>query len=385
MAEEYAALQFELSESARNLSPGERGILDRMRITPEIMGKRVSELSGGETTKVMLAKVLLRAGKQDLLVLDEPTSHLDIETVEWLEDHLLGLDCAQLIVSHDRYFLNDVVTRVIELEGGTLRGYTGNYTEFMEKRTLDVERRRKEAEKNRIERDRQARVADELHRRERFGTNHKTRKKMIDRMDVIEPPEKDDEIMLRIGVKGKSGKNMVLAKDLGVRRGRTEVIRDLNLNLLTGDKLGIFGPNGAGKTTLVKALLYELPCEGELWIAPGARIGYYAQGHDMLDNTLTSEQQLLKAMGEDERLMARKLLARLLLIGEDVERPIGTLSGGERARVALALLIADRRNFLILDEPTNYLDIHAKHAVESALSDYPGTLLIVTHDRYLMD
>ena len=385
IAEEYGKLRGQMDRFSGDLNSKERDILNRMGIDHEMLLKKTAQLSGGETTKVMLAKVLLRAEDFDLIILDEPTSHLDISAVEWLEDFLLKLDCTQIVVSHDRYFLDNVMTKVIELERGNLRAYSGNYSSFTEKKALDVERQWKESEKNRIERERQERVMEDLHRREWFGTTHKTRQKMIDRMGQTERPYKDKEIMIDIGVSGKSGKNMIMAKDLQVRRGRNEVLRGLELSLETGDKLGIFGPNGSGKTTLIKAILEELSYKGEMWIAPGARIGYYAQGHDMLNNTMTPEEQLMNIMGEEERLTVRRLLAKLLITGEQVERPIGTLSGGERARVALAVLIADRRNLLIMDEPTNYLDIPAKHSVESALSEYPGTLLIVTHDRYLMD
>jgi len=387
IAEEYGRLRGEMDRHQGELDSKELEIVDRIGIDESMYQKLTGQLSGGETTKVMLARVLIRADEYDLLILDEPTSHLDIGTVEWLEDFLLKLECAQLIVSHDRYFLDDVVNRVIELERGILRSYSGNYTDFATKKELDLERQWKEAEKDRIERDRHERIAEELHRKEWFKSTHKTRKKMIDRMDEVERPHKDREIIMEIGVTGKSGKNMVLASGLGVMRGRKRVIEDLELSLETGDKLGIFGPNGAGKTTLVKAILQDIPYQGELWVAPGARVGYFSQGHDMLDNTKSAEAQVLAVLGDDEegQLSARRLLARLLLFGEQVERPIGTLSGGERARVALAMLIADRRNLLIMDEPTNYLDIASKHAVESALSDYPGTLLIITHDRYLMD
>lgn len=385
LAEEYGYLRSQMSQFEGRLNSRELEVLDRMGISEEILSKRMGELSGGEITKVTLAEVLIRAEEYDILVLDEPTSHLDIDAVEWLGDFLLKQKCAQLIVSHDRYFLDDVVTKVIELDGGRIRAYSGNYSSFVEKKAMDVERQWKEWEKVRIERDRQERKVEELHRRDWFGITHKTRQKMLEKMEEVDKPIKDREILMDIGVRGKSGKNMILAKDLEVRRGRSIVLKGVDMSLETGDKLGIFGPNGAGKTTLVKALLQELPYSGEMWIAPGARIGYYSQGQDMLDNTLSAEQQLLKVLGEDEKLSSRKLLAKFLLTGEQVERPIGTLSGGERARVALAMLIAERRNLLIMDEPTNYLDIPAKHAVESALTEYPGTLLIVTHDRYLMD
>jgi len=386
VAEEYGRLRSELNKLKGDFNERDLEVLQYMGIEENMLNKRIGELSGGEVTKVMLAKILMRAEDYELLILDEPTSHLDIDSVEWLEDFLLDLDCAQVIVSHDRYFLDDVVIRVVELERENLRSYTGNYSTFAEKKALDLERQWKEAEKDRVKRERHERVAEELHKREWFSDTHKTRQKMIDRMDWTERPYKDREIVMEIGVKGKSGRNMVLASDLEIRRGRKEVITGLDLSLETGNKMGIFGPNGAGKTTLIKGILGKLPYRGELWVAPGARIGYFAQGHDMLDNTKSAEQQIVPMLGEDEgKLSVRRLLAKLLLTGEQVERPIGSLSGGERARVALAMLIADQRNLLVMDEPTNYLDIPAKHAVESALADYPGTLLIVTHDRYLMD
>ncbi len=170
-----------------------------------------------------------------------------------------------------------------------------------------------------------------------------------------------------------------------ISRGGKVVLKDIDLDIDAGDKLGIFGQNGAGKTTLIKAILGEIPSRGDLWVAPGAEIGYFAQGHDTLDCHLSPLEQINKALGGNDRARARFLLARFLLAEKEVERPISTLSGGERARVALAMLIAERRNLLVLDEPTNYLDIMAKHAVESALAEYAGTILVITHDRYLLD
>jgi len=176
-----------------------------------------------------------------------------------------------------------------------------------------------------------------------------------------------------------------MAKDLKVTRGSRVIIEDGDIDLEIGDKLGIFGPNGSGKSTLVKALMGELKHKGDLWIAPGARVGYFAQGHDGLDPDISAEEQLLRVVGKDNKALVRGVLAKFQIKGEDAEREISSLSGGERARVALADLIARKRNLLILDEPTNYLDIRSKTAIEKALSSYKGSIIVVTHDRYLLD
>ncbi len=386
LAEEYARVERELgSLKDEEIESRAKDALDQVGLTQARLEGKVSELSGGEVTKVMLARILMEAGASDLIFLDEPTSHLDIETVEWLEDYLTKLKAAMVIVSHDRYFLDRVVMQVAELEDGRLRRYQGNYSIFIQKKALDVEREKIAFEKNRVERERNLRIAEEQHNRLWYAATHKVRLKMVDRMELRDAPKEEKEIRVAFDAVGKSGKNVILASDLRVERGGRKVIKGLDLDVQIGDKLGIFGPNGSGKTTLLKAILLDLPYHGNLWVAPGAQIGYYAQGQDFLNSTLTPEELLVKIMGKEERLKARGLLAKFLLFEEHVERPIGTLSNGERARVALAILMAEERNLLILDEPTNYLDIPSRHAVEAALSDYPGTILMVTHDRYFMD
>lgn len=381
---EYAMLQEKLV--AADKSGAERALdhLKTFGIDDRTDG-RVSELSGGEKAKVHLSKILAQAEKADLLILDEPTNHLDIDAVEWLEEYLLDFKGAVVIVSHDRYFLDKTVTQVFELESGKLRRYGGNYSQFVDKKAMELERQRKEYERNARERERQARIADEQHRALWFSSTHKTRLKMLERMEVKEAPDKKKDLNIEISAAQKAGRNMVIAKKFKVARGGRTVFEDMELEIDTGDKLGIFGPNGSGKTTLVKALLGEIPSRGELWVAPGASIGYFAQGHDDLEPHLTAFEQIDKKLVGDARARARSYLYRFYLTRKDAERPISTLSGGERARVMLSILLSSDLNFLVLDEPTNYLDIMAKHAVEVALADYGGTFLIVTHDRYLLD
>jgi ATP-binding cassette subfamily F protein 3 len=384
LSQEYSALQEEMAKlSARRTTDKAMDLLEEFGLEDKAGGK-MGELSGGERTKVMLSKVLAQAERSDLIFLDEPTSHLDIETVEWLEDRLLKLKGAIIVISHDRYFLDNVATRIIELEGGRLTHYSGNYSTFMEKKALDRERSMLAHEKALREKERQERIAEDLHNRYRFKSYHKTREKMAERVEVPEPPVQERDLQVRIYALGKSGKNVINAKELEVRLGKRKVLDKVDLELEKGDKLGIFGPNGSGKTTLLKALQSKLPYLGELYVSPGVKIGYYAQEHDLLDPQLTAEQQMKGTLGQ-QASEARSILARLLLTGKDVERPIGTLSGGERARLALAMLLAQHKNLLVLDEPTNYLDIPSKEAVEEALREYTGSLIIVTHDRFLLD
>ena len=386
LAEEYSHLYEEFtSGGGLEVSSRAEEAMKQFGLPSSILDKKLSQISGGQMTKVMLARVIVQAENSDILFLDEPTSHLDMETVEWLEDYLLKYRGAIVVVSHDRYFLDNVVRRVAEVENTRLTEYKGNYSYYIEKKMAALEIQKKTYERNQKERERQKRIAREMHARSHYSATFKTRLKMVDRMEEVERPEDEKEVGMKITAGEKSSRDMLVLRGLRVKRGDNLVLDGIDLELNVGDKIGIFGPNGSGKTTLVKALIGEIPATGELWLAPGASVGYFAQGHEILNPELTAEQQMLEVLGKDERLRARQLLARFLLKGKDVERPIFTLSGGERARVALALLMAEQHNLLILDEPTNYLDIISREAVESALSEYPGTIIVVTHDRYLLD
>ncbi|NLI73575.1 MAG: ABC-F family ATP-binding cassette domain-containing protein [Euryarchaeota archaeon] len=381
---EYAMLQESLVSV--NKSGAERALdhLKTFGIDDRANGV-VSELSGGEKAKVHLSKILAQAERADLLILDEPTNHLDIDAVEWLEDYLLDFKGSVIIVSHDRYFLDRTVTQIFDLDGSKLHRYGGNYSQFVDKKSMELERQRKEFERNTRERDRHARIAKEQHQALWFSSTHKTRLKMLERMEVVQAPNEEKELNIEITTAQKSGRNMVIAENFKVLRAGRPIFEDIDLEINNGDKLGIFGPNGSGKTTLVKALIGEIPSRGELWMAPGARIGYFAQGHDDLIPELSAFEQIDKILVGNARARARSYLYRFYITREDAERPISTLSGGERARVMLSILLSSELNFLILDEPTNHLDVMAKHAVEVALANYDGTFLIVTHDRYLLD
>ncbi|OPY31864.1 MAG: putative branched-chain amino acid transport ATP-binding protein LivG [Methanomassiliicoccales archaeon PtaU1.Bin124] len=386
VANEYATLQEEfLNADAFDDENKVKDVLAKVGFSDAGMQRKVAELSGGEKTKVMIARVLMQAEDADLLVLDEPTSHLDMDTIEWLENYLLKFPGAIVLVSHDRYFLDRTVTQVMEIEDGRVRQFSGNYTDYAKKKVLEVERQKIAAEKYQIEKARLETIAEEQHQKEWFKSTHKTRMKMVERLEEVEEPDERPELKFNVEVKERSGKNVIVASDMAVSRGGKQILKGLDLELEVGDKLGVFGPNGSGKTTFIKMLLNEVQWSGDLWIAPGAVIGYFGQGHDLLDPELTPEEMMLETLGRDARAKARNMLARFYLRGHEVDRPIKTLSGGERARVALSILLAEKRNLLLLDEPTNYLDIQARQAVENALRDYPGSLIIVTHDRYLLD
>lgn len=385
IASEYAALEGQLgrldSEDADKLVSA----LESVGLSEKFMERTMDSLSGGERTKVMLSRAVVQAANCDLLFLDEPTSHLDIDTVEWLEDFILDADAAVVVISHDRYFLDKVVTRVSEISNGKTREYKGNYSSFIEKKMLDLERLEKEYRKYVNQKKRQEEIAAEMHRDQWYSSVHKTRMGMASRLEEKEAPETMQEISVRIQSAPKSGKNMITARGISVERGGKKILENIDLEIHKGEKIGIFGANGEGKSTLVRALIGDLPCEGDLWIAPGAKIGYFSQNHEGLDLDATAEEQLMRIVGKERRGDARSILARMLLTGEQVEKPMRQLSGGERARVAMAVLLMDQTNLLVLDEPTNYLDIPARHAVEQALNEYDGTVLAVTHDRYFLD
>ncbi len=385
LAEESAMLESQLAQSDADDEGNQRAALEKVGLTWDFADRTMDSLSGGERAKVMLSRIVVQADDCDLLVMDEPTSHLDISTVEWLEDYLLKTHCAVLVISHDRYFLDKIATRMLEISNGKSREYKGNYSDFIMKKMLDLDRMEKEYRKYSSQKRKQEEIAKELHRDQWFMTTHKTREKMIAKMEAKEKPEESREITVRIQAARKSGKNVLTAKDLSVELGGRTILEHVDLDIQKGDKVGVFGSNGEGKTTLIKALLEQIPSKGELWMAPGAKIGYYSQHHDSLDKRLTAEEQLLQLIGKERRGEARGMLARFLLTGDDVDRPISTLSGGQRARVAMCMLLLGETNVLVLDEPTNYLDIPAKHAIEEALNEYGGTIIAVTHDRYFLD
>ncbi|MCA9860546.1 MAG: ABC-F family ATP-binding cassette domain-containing protein, partial [Thermomicrobiales bacterium] len=351
----------------------------------------VRQLSGGQKTRVALAKALL--ADPDLLLLDEPTNHLDLAMLDWLEDFLQGWGGACLIVSHDRYFLDRVTTRTLDLSFGRLEDYPAPYAGYLRLREERLARRWKEYEEQQefIEK------TEEYIRRYKAGQRAREargRQTRLDRLERIERPREHQELHINITPVTRSGENVLRSSRLTVGyptklRGNMDepdvLVQTPNLLVERGDRVALIGPNGGGKTTLLRTLMGEIPLlKGHFEFGTNVQIGYYAQSHEQLPPTGTPLSVVLDAqpMGEES---ARTFLGRFLFSDDDVFKPIGALSGGERSRLALGLLLLERANFLVLDEPTNHLDVSARESLEEMLAGFPGTLLFVSHDRYFID
>ncbi|MBP3385310.1 MAG: ABC-F family ATP-binding cassette domain-containing protein, partial [Candidatus Methanomethylophilaceae archaeon] len=386
LAEENAKLEGQMAKFDAELEDNLNKVLDQVGFPRGMMDRPMSSLSGGERSKVMVARLTVQTDDCDLLIMDEPTSHLDISTVEWMERSILSAGCAVVVISHDRYFLDRISQRIMEIENGKSREYKGNYSAFVEKKNMEIERAMKEYERYTDQKKKQEAIANQMfHDQRRYMSDYKTRLMMISKIEEKERPEDKKEISMKIQAAHKSGKNVLIANNVSVDMGGRTILSGINLDIQKGDKIGIFGANGAGKTTLVNALLGKTPSNGELWLAPGAKVGYYSQHHEALDLDLTAEEQMLMVIGKDRKADARNMLARFLLTGDIVTNKMSTLSGGQRAKVALCLLLHEATNMLVLDEPTNYLDIDSKHVLEGALAEYDGVVLTITHDRYFLD
>jgi ATP-binding cassette subfamily F protein 3 len=343
-------------------------------------------LSGGQKTRAILARLLLES--PDLLLLDEPTNHLDLQAIEWLEGYLNNWEGTVVLVAHDRYFMDRVVHKVWELSFGGLDIYSGNYSHYVRQRTERYERRLKEY---RAQREFIAKEADYI---QRYMAAERTRQaqgrlKRLERFkedEAIDRPRQEQTIKLRLQTPLRSGDKVLWTQDLAIGYARANpLFRCPDLDLRRGECVALLGPNGSGKTTFLKTVLgQQEPLAGYARLGASLKIGYYAQVHTDLDPDKSVLDTILEVknlpLGE-----ARTYLARYLFTGDDVFKRIGDLSGGERSRVALAKLVMLRANFLLLDEPTNHLDIASQEVLEGVLNDFPGTILLVTHDRYLVD
>jgi ATP-binding cassette subfamily F protein 3 len=342
--------------------------------------------SGGQQSRVMLGKLLL--GSPDLLLLDEPTNHLDIRTTEWLEDYLVRQESAMIVVSHDRYFLDKVINRVWELHRGKLTPFTGGYTQYQRLR----EERQKAAERVREKQDAAIAHNEDFIRRNAYGQlakQAKSREKMVERLrdDLVETIDDIRGPRMGFGAVTRTGDIVFSASELGKAFGDHVLFRKGAFDIQRGERVGIIGPNGAGKTTLLKILLgQEPPTEGAARMGHGVKLGYLDQNLDMLDRSQTPLEAVRPPWRQAEKEEPfRALLARFGIFEDRADATIGTLSGGERARVALARIAALEINVLILDEPTNHLDLWAREALEEALAGFEGTILAVSHDRWFLD
>jgi ATP-binding cassette, subfamily F, member 3 len=364
-------------------------VLDGLGFTREQQEAPIEYLSAGQQTRASLAKLLLQ--EPDLLLLDEPTNHLDLASLEWLETYLLSWNGAMVVVAHDRYFLDKVAARMIELAFGRIEEYPGNYTKYLHLRVERMERRTREYEAQ------QAHIAhtEEFIRRYKAGQRSREargRQKLLDRLERVERPLDFPEMQFEFNAVIESGHVVISTQKLVVGYPPAEDQQEPNvlvsvadLELLRGDRVGLLGPNGAGKTTLIRTIIGEIaPISGQVYPGHNVRVGYYSQTHSGLnpDRTIVDEIRQMSALSEDA---ARSFLARFLFTGDDVFKPINALSGGERSRVALAKLTLRGSNFLVLDEPTNHLDLQSRQFLEEILNEFEGTLLFVSHDRYFVD
>ena len=363
------------------------GVLKGLGFHENDFSKPVSTLSGGQKTRVSLGKLLLT--KPDILLLDEPTNHLDLNSIAWLETYLLNYPGAVLIVSHDRYFLDKVVTKVLEIEMGKLMSYLGNYTDYAAKKRQLMDARLKEYLNQQQEIRHHEAVIEKLRsfNREKSIKRAESREKMLEKITLLEKPAvMNTEIHLTLEPSRVSGNDVLAVEHLSKAFPGQMLFSDVNFEIKRGEHIAVIGDNGTGKTTLLKILNQVSPADsGTFTLGTNVEIGYYDQEHHVLHMEKTIFDEISDDYPDLTNTKIRNMLAAFLFTGDDVFKRIGDLSGGERGRVSLAKLMLSRANFLILDEPTNHLDIDSKEILEKALNDYTGTLLYVSHDRYFIN
>ena len=389
LLEEYDLLQtrFE-SGGGYDIEHRTEAVLNGLGFTEEQFSDPVDRLSGGQKTRVALAKALLES--PDLLLLDEPTNHLDLDMLEWLEGFLRSWNGACLIVSHDRYFLDRVTTRTLDLSFGRLEDYPAPYAKYLKLREERMARRMKEYEEQ------QEYIArtEEFIRKYGAGQRYREargRQKQLDRLERLPRPQEHSRIHLRLGSPVRSGRMVLSSTRMKIGYndpdGPTTLIDTPELLIERNDRIGLLGPNGSGKTTLIKSIVGNLPVlAGQYTFGTNVKVGYYAQSHEQLRGKGSGTPlSVILDTGPMSEEVARNYLGRFLFSGDDVYKQVTSLSGGERSRLALGVLLLEQANFLVLDEPTNHLDIQARETLEEMLDDFDGTILFVSHDRYFMD
>ena len=365
-----------------------KSTLKGLGFSEEEFSLRVNRLSGGQKTRVALGKILL--SDANLLLLDEPTNHLDIESVEWLESFLQSCKTAFIVISHDRYFLDRVTNKTFEMENGRFRSYNGNYSAYMAQREIDKKTEERNYANTMAEIERLESIVEQQRRwnRERNIKTAESKQKVIDKLEstLVKPVETLDDMTFKFKACEGGGQDVVTAQGLSMKFGEKTIFKNAQLHIKKGEKVFILGPNGCGKTTLLKILMgIYAPSSGEYKIGSNIFIGYYDQIQENLDMNKTVFDEVYDEYPNMSVTEIRNALAVFLFRGEDVFKEIKKLSGGERARVELVKLMLKTANFLVMDEPTNHLDIDSREALENALSDYDGTMLMVSHDRYFIN
>ena len=367
------------------------GVLNSMAFPPSFFEKNTNSLSGGERTRLALAALLLK--KPDILLLDEPTNHLDIGTLKWLEQYLRAYQGTVVIISHDRYFLDHTVNRIFEIENRRLSVYEGNYTFYAQEKKVRLISELRTYEKQQEEIQRQEDMIRRFKERgtEKLAKRAKSREKLLAKVEVIEKPAVSaSQMKIQFKESSKSGNDTLqafeIAKTYGTGEEKRTLFSNVSFDIKRGERICIIGPNGTGKTTLLKMIMSEIPpTSGHIKVGHNIVFGYYDQQQSMLNETSTVLEEMRDAYSLYSDTQLRGLLGRFLFKNDDVFKQISALSGGERARLALLKLMLSGANVLILDEPTNHLDIASKEVFEDALLDFPGTCVIVSHDRYLLN
>ena len=360
-------------------------VLYGLDFTKDVFDKKISTFSGGEKTRLSMAKLLL--SEPDLLILDEPTNHLDMENVAWLENYLSSYNGAIVIVSHDRYFLDKVVNVVYNLEFGKLKKYVGNYSKFLKQYEEDYEKQLKEFTSQQKDIKRLEEFVQKNIARASTSKMAKSRQKVLDKMELIDNPKKDDKAAnIEFNIKEQSGRDVLMIENLKVGYDGKQVGNAYNFSVYKGDRIAIVGRNGIGKSTLIKTIAKKQNAiGGSVHYGSKVSLGYYDQKQAEFESSKTILNELWDEYPLMKEAEVRTVLGRFLFRGDSVLKIVRDLSGGEKARLQLAKLMLEKNNLLVLDEPTNHLDINSKQVLEDALENYEGTIVFVSHDRYFIN
>jgi len=361
-------------------------VLSGLGLPQDMHQRTVGTLSGGERTRLSLAKLLLQ--KPDLLLMDEPTNHLDLEAIEWLQEYLTAFKGSLLLISHDRYFLDHVCNTMGELLGGKMIKFTGNYTQYMQKRTADFETRMKAYQLQQKEIQREMAIIERYRsfNREKSIKAAESRQKRLDRIERLDKPIEEQHVRFSFDARRRSGEDALEADRLSKHFDEETIFENVSFKLRTGDRVALIGPNGVGKSTLFKILMNQLtPDTGVVRYGTNIDVGYYDQHQQSLNPNNTILDEVWNDFPTMDQSKVRGALGLFLFTGDEVYEQIGKLSGGERGRVALTKLMLKKDNLLLLDEPTNHLDMDSREVLEDALRDFPGTILAISHDRYFIN
>lgn len=385
LLKQYDQLQFDFEQAGGYTYQAEiKSILNGFKFPEATWTKQISSLSGGEKTRLAFVKLLLQ--KPPLLLLDEPTNYLDIDTLDWLESFLKTYPGAILVVSHDQYFLDHLATQIYELQFGKLTAFKGNYSAYQAQRELRDRQQEAAYEKQQEEIKREEEFIQKNLVRASTTNRAQSRRKKLEKLERIDPPKHSSKVKIHFSSDHPSGKEVLILKDLTVGYPDKNMIENISFQVNKGDRVAIIGPNGIGKSTLLKTIMKQLtPKDGNIKYGASLDIGYYDQELQRLDPSQTVLDTIWnrhKTMPERE---VRSILASFLFRAKDIDKTVGQLSGGQKARLTLTVLSLEHNNFLLMDEPTNHLDIEAKEVLEAALQDYDGTILFVSHDRYFIN